>query len=116
MPITNYFRCQWTKCTIKNIGWLIELKEKNKTYLYASYIAHFRAKTHTEWKWGMESLMPQRMKSSIYFMEQGSDRKVEVAMLIWDKNLLKNKGQKKRQRRALYDDKGINTRRRYYTH
>ena len=48
MPITNYFRCQWTKCTIKNIGWLIELKEKNETHLYASYLAHFRAKTHTE--------------------------------------------------------------------
>jgi len=65
MPIANYFGCQWTKCTIKNIGWLIELKEKNNTHLYAAYLAHFRAKTHTESEGeGFPSLMPQRMKSS----------------------------------------------------
>lgn len=47
-------------------------------------------------------------------MQQRSDREVEVAVLICDKNLLK--GQKKRQRRALYDGEGISTRRRYYTY
>ena len=50
------------------------------------------------------------------FQANGNDEKVGVAIFISNKVDFKTKAIKKRQRRALYNDKGLNTRRGYYTH
>ena len=50
------------------------------------------------------------------FHAKGNDKKAEVAILISQKTDFKKKGYSKRQRIAVYSDKGINTRRGHYTH
>ena len=49
MPIANYFKCQWTKCTIKKHRVTDRIKrEKQDSSVCYLRGTHFRAKTHTE--------------------------------------------------------------------
>ena len=51
----------------------------------------------------------------ITFHANGNDKEVELAILISDKIDFNPKKYNKRQRRALYNDKEISTRREYHT-
>ena len=47
IPINNYFKCKWTKCSNQDLEWLNEYK--NKSYMYAAYKRlTSELKTHTD--------------------------------------------------------------------
>ena len=51
ITINNYFKCQWTNWSHQKTEWLIGLKKKNRTHLYAAYrILPLEIKTATDWK------------------------------------------------------------------
>ena len=65
-----------------------------------------QGKRHTDWEWG---------DGKKIFYANRNDKKVGVAIIISNKIDFKTKAIMKDKKRALHNDKGINTKRGYYT-
>ena len=72
---------------------------KNKTPIYAAYKTHFRIK---------DTQTKSEEKEKKMFHANGNQKEAGVAILISDKTDFKTDCNK-RQRRALHNDKGVNT-------
>ena len=94
----------------KDIEWLIVFKQnktkQNKKQPFYMLPKRYKleSKRHAQAKKGQKKVLHTK----------GNKKKVELTIL--SQNRFQNVIDDKRQRMVLYDDKGINTRRRHYTH
>lgn len=80
------------------------IKKINKTLSYAAFKRFIS---------GLRHIQTEMKEYKRIFHAQGNDKKAGVAIIIADKIDFKT-GKNKRQRKVLYNDKVINTKREYY--